>query len=91
MLYAIFSRFQPETGAALVPLRPAFNAHLMQDRLHIRLGGRARETKGLGDGIFLLIEAESADAVESFLAGDPYRHLYDSLTAVEIDLEIGRI
>jgi hypothetical protein len=91
MLFAIFARFRDNSAPQRDALAGAFTAHLMQDHPQIKLGGPAREAHGRAAGFFLLVDAQDAAALENFLRQDPYTDLYDRLTTVRIDLEIGRI
>ena len=78
MYFAVIARDKAGQEALRSRLRPEHRAWLRAPGEHpsvVRLGGPLLGPDGAMDGTLLVVEAASKDAVQAFLAEDPYcRH-----------------
>jgi len=94
MLFVGVARFKPGVQSEHDMLRSAFNAHLMQPlNPRIRLAGPTFDKSGLLSGVFMLLEADSAQTVQHFVENSPYAHagLYDRIDIDAVEFEIGHL
>jgi uncharacterized protein YciI len=92
VLYSIIARFKPGVEAERDALHEAFSDHLRQPLLHIRLAGAIRHADtGEREGVLLMIEADTRQAVDHFLEFSPYgmAGLYQRIYIDELVIEAG--
>jgi uncharacterized protein YciI len=92
MLYALICRFKSGVEAERDALHEAFGDHLRQPMLHIRLACTIRHAEsGERTGILLLIETDSRQSIDHFLAMSPYSQagLYEHVAIDEVVIEAG--
>jgi uncharacterized protein YciI len=74
--FAVFATDKPEQLQIREQVRPAHREHLRNPHPHqvvVRLGGPTLDDSGVKmNGTLLVVEAGSIEAVEAFLADDPY-------------------
>ena len=92
MLYSVIARFRPGVEAERDALHAAFSDHLRQPLLHIRLAGAVRHADtGEREGVLLLIEADTREAIDHFVEFSPYNQagLYQRVYIDELVIEAG--
>lgn len=75
MYFAVFARDRPGQSELRSRLRPEHRSWLRHPGDHpivVRLGGPLLDAEGAMDGTLLVVEADSKEAVQRFLAEDPY-------------------
>jgi len=83
--FVVYALDKPNREATRLDHRPAHRARL-RDHEHVvsvQVGGPLLDADGRMIGSLLIVEAASAEAVESFMAGDPYQ-LADVYASVRV-------
>jgi uncharacterized protein len=73
--FAVFATDKPGTGPVRARVRPEHRAWLRapgSHRVTVRLGGPTLDAQGAMNGTLLVVEARDLEAVERFVADDPY-------------------
>jgi uncharacterized protein YciI len=93
MLYAVKTRFRPETEERRAALSAEFSDHIRQPLLHIRLIGALVDETGLRHGILMLMEADDRERVQAFLDQSPFTRegLYERFEIDELLIEAGSL
>lgn len=91
MLFAAMGFFRAMADTEPANLQEAFNEHLGQGLLRIRLAGPLRDRDGRRVGMMACIEAATFADAERYLHQSPYfkAGLYDRVQVVQFDLEVG--
>ena len=72
--FVVYALDKPDRETVRLEHRPAHRAHLREHDHPVvaKVGGPLLDAKGTMIGSLLIVEAETAAAVEDFVAGDPY-------------------
>ncbi|MEI9891337.1 MAG: YciI family protein [Caulobacteraceae bacterium] len=91
MLYLVTARFKPDVEDQHAALAPAFNDHMAQPLLRIRMVGALVDGTGRREGVLLMMEADGRAEVDHFLADSPYARagLYRSVDIDVLQIEAG--
>ena len=91
MLYMVTARFKPGVEAEHAALSSAFNDHMAQPLLRIRLVGALLDEAGARQGVLLIMEADERAQLDHFLANSPYVRagLYRSVDIDVLQIEAG--
>jgi hypothetical protein len=93
MLYAVKARFLPGVEAQRAALSGDFGQHIRQPLLHIRMVGALQDDAGRRTGVLMLMEADTREQLDHFLAQSPYglAGLYESVDIDGLMIEAGRL
>jgi uncharacterized protein YciI len=93
VLYAVSAIFKAGAEAQRQELHEAFSAHLAQPFIHVRLGGSLRDQAGARTGVLLLMEADTRERIDHFIALSPYGKaaLYERIEIDVYDVEVGHL
>jgi uncharacterized protein YciI len=89
--FVVMGWFNPDVDAALAPLQAAFNDQLADRQL--RIAGPTHDADGRLRGWLGILEAESFESAERFMARSPYARsdLYERVEIFGYSIEVGRV
>jgi uncharacterized protein YciI len=93
MFFAVTAILNAEGQQRLAELQEAFNEHLAQPFRHVRLAGALHSDEGRKIGYLVLIEADTRDEAEAYLAESPIAraHGYERTEILEFRPQVGRV